>query len=449
MPSLSATSLLSTTTTVTFADNAAAQQNFAAGNYKQALVEYNKLIASNPVATNYLGLAMTYKKLNHTIHAINALQEAMRIDPQNIEAQAMLVQTYMGMHNFAAAKAIVEPLYETHKDNVNIAALYMNYLIGVGDYKTGRTLLDFLLENSSHAGILNNAGLIEIELGNMTKAIEYFRRGFRTIIANPLPKAAPKLQDFMDPETGKKGLLAIKRTLDELGVPFLLVAGTILGIYRDGDLLPHDKDVDLGLPWGIPRAELIHTVCKYNFACNYTEEDINGEKGQWNISIVHIPTGTTIDFFFLKPEGDTIVGGIHKNGKTLYTKTTNTGRMQLDYAGTTFWTFGKLDSYLGELYGAGWRTPQANYNTLILSETVDDPDGVGISLCYNHCLGALCEAYYKKGHGYAMQLLSVHDDPLLLEVKEYLEKNLNEEWYPPIPPRQKRSNNKDLFGIQD
>ena len=439
-------SLLSTT--VTFADNNTAQSLYAAGKYQEALAEYNKLIASNPVATNYLGLAMTYKKLNHTIHAINALQEAMRIDPQNIEAPALLVQTYMGMHNFTSAKAIVEPLYEAHKNNINIAALYMNFLIGIGDYKTGHTLIDFLLANSSHAGILNNAGLIEIELGNMTKALEYFRRGFRTIISQPLPPAAPKLQDFMDPETGKRGLLAIKNVLDELGVPFMLVAGTILGIYRDGDLLPHDKDVDLGLPWGIPRAELIHTVCKYNFACNYTEEDINGEKGQWNISVVHIPTGTTIDFFFLKPEGDVIVGGIHKNGKTLYTRQTNTGRMQIEYAGKTFWTFGKLDDCLCELYGAGWRTPQANYNTLILSETVYDPDGVGIALCYNQCLGALCEAYYKKGHGYALQLLSVIDDPLLQEVREYLEKNLNEEWYPPIPLRAKRRSLHE-FGIQD
>ncbi|MDE6978331.1 MAG: hypothetical protein K2O85_02035, partial [Helicobacter sp.] len=222
----------------------------------------------------------------------------------------------------------------------------------------------------------------------------------------------------------------------------------ILGIYRDGDLLPHDKDVDLGLPWNVPRAELIHTVCKYNFACNYTEEDIAGEKGQWNISIVHVPTGTTIDFFFLKPESDKIVLGIHKNGKTLYGRQSNTGRMQIDYAGTTFWTFGKLDSYLGELYGEGWRTPQANYNTLILSETVDDPDGVGIALCYNHCLGALCESYYKKGHGYAMQLLSVIDDPLLQEVKDYLEANLHEKWYPPIPLRAERRSIKE-FGIQD
>ncbi len=173
-------SLFSSTTTVTFADNNTARQLFMAGKYQEALAEYNKLIASNPVVTNYLGLAMTYNKLNYNIHAINALQEAIRIDPSNVEALVLLVQTYMSMHNFAAAKEIIEPLYEAHKENVNIVALYMNFLIGIGDYKTGQGLIDFLLENSSHAGILNNAGLIEIELGNMSKALEYFRRGFRT-----------------------------------------------------------------------------------------------------------------------------------------------------------------------------------------------------------------------------------------------------------------------------
>ena len=47
-----------------------------------------------------------------------------------------------------------------------------------------------------------------------------------------------------------------------------------------------------------------------------------------------------------------------------------------------------------------------------------------------------------------MQLLSVHDDLLLLEVKNYLENNLSEEWYPTIPYRKVRTNNKTLYGIR-
>lgn len=439
-----------TTTTVSFADNATAQQLYAAGKYQEALAEYHRLVVSNPVAANYLGLAQTYTKLNHTIHAIEALNDGIARNPQSIELQLMLAQTYLGMHNANAAKNIVEPLYPNHQDNLTLVALYMNVLIALGDYQKGLELVPFLNENASnHAGILNNIGLIYIEMGDMHNAITHFRKGFRTIIANPLSKAAPKAQEFMDQGSAKAGLLAIKKTLDEIGVPFLLAGGTILGIYRDGDILPHDKDVDLGIPWGVPRAELIHTLRHYNFVCNYTEEDIVGEKGQWNISVVHVPTGTTIDFFFCKVEGNRLIIGLDKNGKVLQNHFTNTGRCQIEYAGETFWTFGHLDKHFEEFYGKDWRVPQANYNTLIMSGSVYDPDGVGIALCYNHCLGALCEAYYKKGHGYAMQLLSVHDDPLLLKLKNYLEKNIKEEWYPPIPLRKKRTNNQDLFGIKD
>ena len=439
-----------TTTTASFADNATAQQLYTEGKYQEALVEYHKIVQSNPVAANYLGLAQTYKKLNHTIHAIEALNEGIARNPQSLELQLLLAQTHLGMHNANAAKNIIEPLYHVHHDNLTIVALYMNILIALGDYQKGLELIPFLSKNASnHAGILNNIGLIYIETGDMHNEIASFRKGFRTIIANPLPPTKPKEQHFMDTESGKKGLLAIKKVLDELGIPFMLEAGTILGIYRDGDLLPHDKDVDLSLPWGIPRTELIHTLRHYNFVCNYTEEDIAGEKGQWNISVVHVPTGTTIDFFFLKPEKDKVVCGINKNGKTLYINHTNVGRKQIEYAGETFLTYGDLEFHFTEKYGKDWRTPQANYNTMIMSDIIYDPDGVGIALCYYHCLGALCEAYYKKGHGYAMQLLSVHDDPLLQKLKDYLEKNLSEEWYPTIPLRKNRTNNKKLFGIKD
>ena len=439
-----------TTTTASFADNATAQQLYTEGKYQEALVEYHKLIQSNPVAANYLGLAQTYKKLNHTIHAIEALNEGIARNPQSLELQLLLAQTHLGMHNANAAKNIIEPLSHVHHDNLTIVALYMNILIALGDYQKGLELIPFLSKNASnHAGILNNIGLIYIETGDMHNAIASFRKGFRTIIANPLPKAAPKAQEFMDPGLAKKGLLATKKALDELGIPFLLIAGTILGIHRDGDLLPHDKDVDLGLPWEIPRVELIHALRHYNFVCNYTEEDIAGEKGQWNISLVHVPTGTTIDFFFIKPENNQLVTAFYKNGKIFYMKPRNMGRSQIQYAGETWWTYGNLDLFLEEYYGKDWRIPQANHNAIILSDIRYDPDGVAVALCYNHCLGALCEAYYKKGHGYAMQLLSVHDDPLLLKLKNYLEKNLSEEWYPPIPLRKNRTNNKKLFGIKD
>ena len=425
------------------------EQLFHEGKYQEALVGYNQLIQTNPTAANYLGLAKTYDKLNYTIHAIEVLNEGIAKYPQNLDLQLSLAHLYFGAQNLNAAKVILEPLYESNKENLAVVASYLNYLITTNDYKKAKTLIPFLSKHGSHhIGILNNIGLVYIELGDMRSAMQTFRKGFKVFLANPLPKAAPKAQEFMDQEAGKKGLLAIKKALDELGVPFMIAAGTLLGIYRDGELLPHDKDIDLAIPWSVPRTELINAVQRYGFACHYSQDDIAGEKGKYNISLVHVATGSTIDFFFIKPEGDVIVGGIYKNGKILHTRRTNRGRCQIEYAGQKWQTFGEPDLFLEEIYGKDWRTPQANYNTLILSESIYDPDGIGIALCYNHCLGAICEKFYKKAHGYAMQLLSVHDDLLLLEVKKHLENNLSENWYPPIPYRKKRTNNKSLFGIR-
>ncbi len=430
-----------------------AAQLYKEGKYQEALVAYNALVQTNPVAANYLGLAQCYQKLGYTIHAIEALNEGIAKYPQNLDLQLCLAQTHFSAHNLDAAKEILEPLYASNKENLIVVALYLNYCIATQDYHKATTLIPFLSKKGgNYIGIWNNIGLVYVEMGDMRSAMQTFRKGFKVFLANPLPKAAPEAQEFLDQEAGKKALLAIKNALDELGVPFLLAAGTLLGIYRDGDLLPHDKDIDLMLPWNIPRLELVDAVSRYGFVCFASKEDIVGEKGQWNIILKHVASDATIDLFFLKPEGDKLVHSIYKNGKILSISETNTGRSQIEYAGQTFWTYGDIELYLIEKYGEDWRTPKANHNGLILSNTdgrTHDPYGIGITLCYNHCLGALCESRYKKGHGYTLQLLSVHDDPLLLKVKKYLEKNLKEEWYPHIPYRKSRTNNRTLFGIRD
>jgi len=46
---------------------------------------------------------------------------------------------------------------------------------------------------------------------------------------------------------GKQYLKLLKGTLDAEGIPFFLTYGTCMGLYRDGDFLPEDDDVDLGV----------------------------------------------------------------------------------------------------------------------------------------------------------------------------------------------------------
>lgn len=51
----------------------------------------------------------------------------------------------------------------------------------------------------------------------------------------------------------QQALFAADGALRAAGIPFHLIGGTLLAIHRDGRLFPHDKDVDLGLPFDCAR----------------------------------------------------------------------------------------------------------------------------------------------------------------------------------------------------
>lgn len=51
----------------------------------------------------------------------------------------------------------------------------------------------------------------------------------------------------MDNDLALKDLIDIKRVFDKFKVPFFLGYGTALGAYRDGEFLPGDDDIDLGI----------------------------------------------------------------------------------------------------------------------------------------------------------------------------------------------------------
>jgi hypothetical protein len=52
---------------------------------------------------------------------------------------------------------------------------------------------------------------------------------------------------LLDVDAGFKALSSIQRIADATGVKMFLVSGTLLGLYREGRLLAHDYDVDVGV----------------------------------------------------------------------------------------------------------------------------------------------------------------------------------------------------------
>ena len=146
-----------------------------------------------------------------------------------------------------------------------------------------------------------------------------------------------------------------RRILDDFKVPYFLSNGTLLGCIRDGDLIPHDTDVDLGIFIEDYKPEILQAFLDKKFKVwgIYGELD-NG----YEISLTR---GPKLDLFFYYHEGENDTMSVMSNNK------------QIKYVYPKFktidWTFlgeptkipENYEEYLTAQYG-DWKTPVVNWN---------------------------------------------------------------------------------------
>lgn len=73
----------------------------------------------------------------------------------------------------------------------------------------------------------------------------------------------------------------LKMRLDSIGVPFFLMAGTLLGAMRHGALIPYDRDVDLGVMSEDTLTTIYEKIGSLYTHCFFTGENIPAAKTLW------------------------------------------------------------------------------------------------------------------------------------------------------------------------
>lgn len=144
-------------------------------------------------------------------------------------------------------------------------------------------------------------------------------------------------------------LLDMKEIFDSKGIKFWLCFGTFLGIYRDGDLIPQDRAIDLAV---------------YSEDTGRIESYANlfAEKG---ITFIPRPDsllykdGEHIDFFPWRLRDDKRIWGTYNIDATDF-ETPN----WVDFLGERCRMLSHPEKWLEHIYGPDWRTPKKGVHAL-------------------------------------------------------------------------------------
>ena len=155
--------------------------------------------------------------------------------------------------------------------------------------------------------------------------------------------------------------------LNENGFKYWLEAGTLLGIMRDGDLIPWDYDADLGIP-----AETADEIMKLrleflpNYLIKRRKVHTSWLPGDMRVIKVKTPwekirqVNFHVDLFCVYPVENKyrwVDSGALKHVDRKYYDTLGT----IEWEGRTINIPGYAEEYLSLRYG-NWQIPEQNYN---------------------------------------------------------------------------------------
>jgi hypothetical protein len=171
-----------------------------------------------------------------------------------------------------------------------------------------------------------------------------------------------------DTNAAEKTLLTVNELLRGKGLQPFLMSGTLLGFQRNGALMPHDKDIDIGIiGW-----EHQFTIAQALLEAGFFKFDLTQLSGRnrFLISAYDLRNGMAIDFFLFHDHGDHYLHGIDFNIEiTQNFKFSKFTLHEVDFLGDKFFVPDNIDRNLKENYG-DWQTPITSYVVTVESPAI-------------------------------------------------------------------------------
>lgn len=227
--------------------------------------------------------------------------------------------------------------------------------------------------------------------------------------------AAPRneIDDAMASARVQQALFAAADALDAAGLPFHLIGGTLLAIHRDGRPFPHDKDIDLGLPFESDR-DAVAAAFAEGFKPTLRADDPNALASRtWVMGFVHEAGGIGVDLMFVR-ERDGIARFELGWPDQLACEMPAYPLQPLHWAGREWQVPAPPRHYLDALYGKDWngeaddRGYDRRWFDTQISNPSRTPDSLprAVTLVLLRLLNALHAGQWAKARALCIQILA-------------------------------------------
>ena len=416
--------------------------------YEQAYYCFKAIIDQDPnCAPALAGMANVYYETYQRHKAWECAKKAVELLPRHSFTLGLALQCALSLGKFDVAKQYAKRAYKLAPKAADGIKSYLLYLKHTGETaKIERLARELLAVDKNVLTLLVAGGAFET-IGRIPEAIRIYRRAITDVMAANPPPPTAITRGAGAHEKSKIALLTIKQHLDSLGVPFCLAHGTLLGIYRDGDLLFGDSDVDVMLPWSVEREWLAGELARLGCRIEASPQELRSAQGQWGFGVRLPPDESVVELTFLKPENGKVWFGFARGQYTIKLPLSPFKFTTMQYLGIPFPIPHPCDVHLREIYGEGWHTRTRNRNFFVINPNIVDEGNIRVAYTFAQILSGLTKGDYKKAQGYTEQLLSVYDDPLLYELREYFAKlPFDVALFPPLEWQPQRLHYRDVIG---
>lgn len=366
--------------------------------HKEAEQDFHHALALEPKAYFiYTALAGMHGEAGFPENALRYYNRALALAPADISARCGRAAVLARLDNIEASVADISYVLQRNSENPQVRIAI--------------------------AGVYRQLGQLDRAVGNARIAIDGIWKGYRDSKTNPA-----RLKDSSPPpmraDNAGLVLLELDNLLQAHGIPYFLAYGTLLGIYRDGDLLPFDKDMDIGLPWHVDRRALIRIFESSDiFQLHKSSRSRCDEELEWQFAVVHRKKNIAIDLFFFKPEEDgCLLSGFHHRPTPLLWRFTPIRMGTIRYRGVDLPAPFDPECFLKDIYGDDWRIPDPYFDSVVSGRNLNAScRDTSRTFGYLRLFKQMKHHAWRKAYGYAHQLLAYEDTPWLRALASWLD----------------------------